>query len=141
MKYHQPLVVAAALLFAAPVCFGAGASLSAPSVSSSGLQLSTNQRNATYSLTITGGPGVAIHREYAYGGTITVDDSLPDGQYSWELRVGPTQTYTRTEKEATTPVGDLIPAAGSLEKEAATVQWGYFHIVNGAYLVPGSDTE
>ncbi len=140
MKCLRSIVAVAALYSMAPFCYAGGADLSVPSGDATGVAISTNQRNAHYSLTITGGPGVAIRREFDYGGTIYIKDALPDGQYSWELRVGASQGAYRSEQQATASMDEWIPTAAE-DASDSYVQWGHFHVVNGAYVVPDNTQE
>ena len=106
--------------------------------------------HASVTLTVTGPEGVAFTKEFKSGNsaefklTSAKGERLPDGQYTYELRVGP--IISKETKEAlkeSRDKDDIAEVQRELRKRGALpsnplVQSGSFAITNGSVILPGA---
>jgi hypothetical protein len=104
--------------------------------------------NSGVSLTISAPDGRSFHKDYEAGGAspeFSISDrqleGLPDGNYTYELRLKPTLSPALKEAMKARGVDDEQDAKRNARKHPALptlVQSGSFAILNGAVVVPGA---
>ncbi len=106
---------------------------------------------ASLTMTVSAPDGRVFHREFKAGASpeFTLTDNqgerLPDGQYTYELRLTPALSAAAKASLAATRGKDDDPEAVRAERKTGSlpdlVQSGGFSILNGAVMVPGPVEE
>ena len=119
----------------------------------SGVRFDVGAPHASVTLTVIGPDGVAFSKEFKSGNspefklTSSKDERLPDGQYTYELRVTPNiSSETKEALKAAREKGNTDEVKRELRKRGALpseslVQSGSFLVANGSVILPNGTEE